>query len=74
MIAMYIPKVSPKYIPEKQPGAPERTAHPLAGLGAPIYSYYNLEQVFLYERGIQGKQHHSNGVHTGTLVCECWLH
>ena len=35
MIAMYIPKVSPKYIPEKQPGAPERTAHPLAGLGAP---------------------------------------
>ena len=36
MIAMYIPKVSPKYIPEKQPGAPERTAHPLAGLGALI--------------------------------------
>ena len=31
------------------------------------------EQTFLHEGGIQGKQYHSNGVHAGTLVCECWL-
>ena len=33
-----------------------------------LHIHNQLGQVFLYEHDIQGKQHHTNGVHTGTLV------